>query len=51
MYYGGSYYCSTRWKSIGLAVNTKELKERFRKSVDSKNRTVMGDVREGRKKL
>ena len=51
VYYGGSYYCSTRWKSIGLAVNTKELKERFRKSVDSKNRTVMRDVREGRKKL
>lgn len=51
MYYGGRHYCSTRWKSIGLAVNTKELKERFRKSVDSKNRTVMRDVREGRKRL
>ena len=49
VYYGGRHYCSTRWKSIGLAVNTKELKERFRKSVDSKNRTVMRDVKEGRK--
>lgn len=51
MYYGGSHYCSTRWKSIGLAVNTKELKERFIKSADSENGTVMSGVKEGRKKL